>query len=154
MKVTPNKPSTPPEAGARPPVEWLDKHQAAEYLNISVSTLFYHHYTSPLQLLPKPTKVYGRLMWTKEQLDEFKSKNPTPGFKLREGNPSVTLAEYVADRLDRTDKDYYFKDKRVLKVERDFNHTREYWVTVEGQSEPVKAWNNSRLQVVTPNRSE
>lgn len=155
MNKTPNAPSAPPHE------KLYDKHEAVAYLKskgieIAISTLFYHVYVS--KNLTPGVKHYGRLMWSGSQLDEFIKRNPKPGFKQRDSNPSVTVAEWVATARHEAvnaGNAAYFRGALVSHVKRDFNNTRRYYISLDGQREPLEVWNNTRLDLKPiPNDSE
>jgi hypothetical protein len=155
MKKSPNQPSASPNA------KLYDKYEAVEYLKskgveIAVTTLFYHNYVSG-HLTPG-VKHYGRLMWTGAQLDMFIAKNPVPGFKQRTGDSSMTVSEYLSTGQHKAVNEglaAYYKGQLISRVERDFNHTRRYYIHLDNKTE-VPVWNNTRitLQPIAPNGSE
>jgi hypothetical protein len=75
-------------------MELFSTKKAAEYLGLKPETIKYHVYTSKYL---KPLLVHGRaLVFTKEQLDEFKANHqrteyPRPVHKRKKKN--VTTAE-------------------------------------------------------------
>lgn len=117
------------------------KLEAAAYLGITVSKLYYHRYQTG-HLKGRRNK-YGVLEWTKAELDNFAKLDIKPGFQQRPGVKVITpgkLAELKADEFAT------YKGKRIIKHERAYNHTREYMLTLEdGATEFV--WNNVRLEV-------
>lgn len=143
VNVNPNAPSAPP--GTEP--MYYDKYGAAEYTGLSPDTIFYHHYKSGN--LKGGVKHFGRVVWTQPQLDEFMRTNPERGAVAAH---FMTVSAYVRDEVSRsltTDPtEYRYKGQRIVKVERDFNDTRRYYITTADNFEHA-VWNNSRVEMVT-----
>lgn len=142
VKVNGNAPSAPP---GTPPM-FYDKYDAAKYTGLSVETIFYHHYKSGN--LKGGVKHFGRVVWTKEQLDAFLANNPERGFV----SPNhITAAAFIGQELNKNlespDIEYRFKGQRIIHVERDFNDTRAYYITTADKVTHT-VWNNSRIERV------
>lgn len=130
----------------------FDKHEAAEYLGTTEANLFYHHYNS--KQLKGGKLRYGRLTWTRAQLDAFKDATPRPGFKERPGVESITVSTYWKNpEYAQMQKDglarFEFAGHELVSVERDTDNTRLYrvklWNPTDKQTTVYEFWNNTRL---------
>lgn len=140
--VNANAPSAPP--GTEP--MYYDKYDAANYTGLSVETIFYHHYKSGN--LKGGIKHFGRIVWTKTQLDEFMRINPERGVvSVNRITAAAFIGQELIKNLDSSDVEYRYKGQRVINVERDFNDTRRYYITTADKFEH-QCWNNTRLEVV------
>lgn len=132
----------------------FDKYDAAKYLGSTPYNVFYHHYYSGK--LKGGQIRFGRLTWTKAQLDEFKAAHPHPNFKSRAGVHSITVAEFVKNPeyyeqlRNKTHAFTYQGTFPVLAVMRDKENTRLYNVTLldtDEQEHIYQFWNNARLEI-------
>lgn len=133
-----------------------NKHEAAEFLGVSVSTLFYHRYESGL--LPPGRMVDGRLKWTEAELEKFKQVDRKRGFKERVGDLSITVSQFVREpqheaMMKSGAARFTLDGKTIVKIERDHNATRQYNIQYES-GEWVWVWNNTRLNIIEKADSE
>lgn len=81
-----------------------DKHEAAAFLDCSLANINYHLYVS--KLLPKPTRYYGRLVWTHSQLQTFKG-NPARRTGNGSGRQMVTVSHMMQESTSASTGDFY-----------------------------------------------
>lgn len=81
-----------------------DKHEAAAFLDCSLANINYHLYVS--KLLPKPTRYYGRLLWTRDQLDRF-AQNPARRTGTESGQRLITVSHLMQESTNALNGDIY-----------------------------------------------